>query len=170
MPIHPFVVHFVIALFPVSVLLDTLGWLIRNEKLHFAAWINLIGAGIGLIFAIISGLWEKSHIFITSESGRILEVHETLAFISACIIIPLALWRSGKKVIILKKCWPIYLLISFVGISTVLTGALYGGKLVYHHEIGIRVINRPRGTSTDPESPLHKPRDNSFYPSPDSTK
>ncbi|UCF65043.1 MAG: DUF2231 domain-containing protein [bacterium] len=165
MPIHPFMVHFVIALFVMSVLLDILGWISRNEKLHFAAWINLIGASIGTLLAISSGLWDKNHILLTTESGKIMEIHESLAFISACLINLLALWRSGKRGLILKRFRLIYLIISLVGLGTVLSGAFYGGKLVFHYKTGIRSIPN----SKESERLKSKPIDNSFYPSSDDT-
>ena len=162
-------VHFVIALFVASIILDILGWLTRKEKFHFAAWINLILAAIAVLLALFSGLWEKGRINLPSEAVQTFEIHETLAFLSASIIISLFLWRAGMKGRVLKKVKTVYLMVSLAGFCTVLSGAFYGGILVYQHAAGIRLqISQEEPSREIITPPTFPPRDNLFYPAPDS--
>jgi uncharacterized membrane protein len=146
LPLHPFIVHFVIALFTFSVLLDVLGFLRSRDRYHFAAWINLLGAGIAVLFAIGSGLLEESQITIPAFAKKSYEIHETTAFITAAIIIFLIFWRIGLKNQFQRKKKILYLVISVIGLTSLYIGAYHGGKLIYHYGTGIRpfqVIEEP---------------------------
>ncbi|GAB4366269.1 MAG: hypothetical protein Kow0042_06050 [Calditrichia bacterium] len=43
--LHPFFVHFLIALFSVGVLMDIIGLVSKDSRFHFVAWTHLLVAG-----------------------------------------------------------------------------------------------------------------------------
>jgi uncharacterized membrane protein len=160
MPIHPYIVHFAVALFSVSFLLDVFGFILRKDSLQQVAWINLLVSGIAVILAVASGLWEENRIAIPEMAQATFQNHQTAAFISAVIILSLLLWRAASKgKIPVSKKW-IYLIIGAAGFAALAFTAQQGGKLVYHHSLGV-------------ESKIEQKSDSSLNPTkigPNSTK
>jgi uncharacterized membrane protein len=158
-------VHFVIALFTISVLLDVLGFLSTRDKFHFAAWINLLGAGIAVILAVSSGLLEESRINIPESAKESFDTHENTAFITAVIILFLVFWRLGLKNRLNRNQKWLYILIASIGLVSLYVGAYQGGRLVYQHGLGIgnsRIESRE--IPPDNESTNRPSSDDLFYP------
>ena len=164
LPLHPFLVHFVIALFTISVLLDVLGFLSARDKFHFTAWINLLGAGIAVLLAVGSGLLEESQITIPDLAKDTFDSHKTTAFITAVIILFLVFWRLGLKNRLNRSQKWLYILIALVGLVSLYIGAYQGGKLVYKHGLGIRTDRIESGASPQIEQNSNLPsQENLFY-------
>ena len=169
MPLHPFLVHFVIALFIVSIVLDFAGWILKNEKLLLTGWINLILTALAVLPAIFSGLWEKNRLDFSTPVLHTLDTHQTLAFISAGIILALFFWRLGMKGQLVEKVKILYWIISLTGLISLLSGAYYGGKLVYQYGVGVRSEICPKESSHQNDTnPNFPPQDSLFYPGHDS--
>lgn len=126
-------------------------------------------AAIAVVFALLSGLWEKSLINLSPEAMHTFEIHETLAFLSACIIISLFLWRLGMKGKVKEKFKAIYFIVSLTGFVTVMSGSFYGGELVYRHGIGHHpdIISGESNLEKNKQDQLQS-NDNLFYPAQDS--
>jgi len=171
MPLHPFLVHFVIAFFTVSLLFELLALKTGNKTHQTLGYLLLIIAAVSVIPAVISGLIEKSKITIPAEANVVFNWHETTAFITASIILFLSLWRIALKNQLTRKLKFIYLTVAFTGLISLYIGAYHGGLLVYRHGIGIRSqrISPAEPASFQPE--MKKSRENSlFYPPEDSLK
>ena len=170
-PLHPAIVHFVIALFPISILLDILGLLTSRNKFHFAAWINLLCAGIAVLLAVGSGIVEENRVTIPDMADRSFEIHETAAFISASVIISLILWRTRFRNILPKKIRIYYLSIALVGIISLFIGTYHGGMLVYRYRIGPDPVIKIENESEDLFSgSMQVPIDKIFYEPVDSAR
>ncbi len=168
---HPQVVHFAVALFPLSVLFDILGLISGNQKYFTAARLNLIGSAAAVVAAVATGLLEKSRVQVPDAAGPAFEIHETMAFIITAMIIGLFLWRIAMK----KGDWQrfryYYLLVSFVAMLALFTGSWYGGKLVYQFGVGIENISVKAPNPQEIPSPeTGIPRDNLFEAETDSVK
>jgi len=138
--IHPYTVHFTIALFLSSVLFDILGFWRKNTRLHIAAWFNLLLAGVATIFSVISGLWEKRQVPIPQSAQEVLDIHQTSAILIAICILGLAFWRIGSREKLPLNKEPLYLIIAAMGVVFLLTGAYFGGKLVYSYGVGVKTV------------------------------
>jgi uncharacterized membrane protein len=164
-PIHPYIVHFVVALFSISFLLDLFGFILGKDSLHQVAWMNLVVSGITVILAVATGLWEESRAVIPEMAQNTFQNHKTAAFISIVIILSLLLWRTALKGKIPANNKWIFLIIGALGVAALSFTALQGGKLVYHHGIGVETkIKHQSDSSLNPtktEPKIYK----EFFPS-----
>lgn len=87
---HPLFVHFPIALFMVSVVLDLLGIRKKQEGLQQAAHINLVAAAITSPFAVISGLIAWQFRFGAAPLEGLLLNHLLLGIATSALLF--ALW------------------------------------------------------------------------------
>ncbi|MBN2366606.1 MAG: DUF2231 domain-containing protein [Calditrichaeota bacterium] len=137
-PLHPSLVHFAVALFPLSVIFDILGILTGNQKYLTAARLNLAVSALFVLAAVGSGLLEKSRLQVPISAASTFEIHETLAFIIAGSVIGLFFWRFSMKNADWTKFKYLYLALAFTTMLILLTGSYYGGKLVYKFGVGVR--------------------------------
>ncbi len=138
--IHPKLVHFTIALFSLAVLLDIIGVFSKNEKFHWASWVNLIFAGVAVAVTAFSGWLAANNVPHNDAVHEMMETHETLGYIVLGIILLLLFWR-----IILKGKFPgkaawLYIGIGLAGLGVMFTGANYGGEMVYTHGVAVKAV------------------------------
>lgn len=110
--LHPRVVHFTIALFSLSVLLDILGTLLKRESFHVAAWYNLLFSGLAGVVTVVAGLLAESRVPHGDAAHELMEIHEMLGLIVLGGIIFLLGWRlvlrgkfPVKASFFLSYCW-----------------------------------------------------------------
>ena len=139
--IHPKIIHFIIALFPVVLLLDILGLITKNEKFHFAAWINLLFAGASAAAAVISGLIAEERVTHSEEVHEIMETHETIGIIVLIAVILLIIWRILLKGRFPKKgAWG-YFTISILTVGAMFYGAHLGGNMIFKYGVAVEAIS-----------------------------
>ena len=136
--LHPILVHFTIALFLFTVLMDILGLILKKDSFHVASWYSLITSGIAVIFTVIAGLIAEDLVNASPAAQEIIEIHEKLGFTVLTIILSLAIWR-----IILKGKMPIkgltlFMVISVVGVIIITIGGYLGGELVYTYGVAVK--------------------------------
>jgi hypothetical protein len=66
-----------------------------------------------------------------------METHETLAFIVLGLFALLALWRLVRKGVWNEREQPIALTAGVIGVALIAVTALFGGRLVFEHGVGI---------------------------------
>ena len=171
MYLHPIMVHFAIALYPLSVFFDTLALVFRQPKFHFAAWTTLILSGIALLAAIATGLMARAHLTFSPPAHSTFQIHQTFALLNVVMVFLLLFWRTKFRVNLPPQWKWLYLVLSVLTVGSILLGGFYGGKLVYHHGIGISVQNNipQNGQSVIPETPRVS-SDELFYPESDSVQ
>ena len=135
---HPMIVHFTIALFSFSVLMDILGLIMKKDSFHVASWYSLITSVVAVIFTVIAGAIAENMVKISPAAQDILEIHEKIGFSVVTIILSLAIWR-----IILKGKMPIkgltlFMVISVIGVIIMTIGGYFGGELVYTYEVAVK--------------------------------
>jgi len=143
--IHPFIVHFPIALLVVAVLFDLSRLWFREQSWLHNAVIALYATGtIGLIAAFWSGRQAVETVSVTGSAVPVVTSHEdwalyTLIFFG--IFTTVRLWAWWKE---LEKGWLLPALIAPALIGTGMlwyTGEL-GAKLVYKHGVAVGEIDR----------------------------
>lgn len=143
--IHPFVVHFAIALLAVSVLFDVVAVATDRPHLQVAGWWNLFLGFFAALFAVITGLYAKNSAFISPNTQTLLSYHQYLGITTAIIFTGLFIWRSGMKRKIQRKWQGLYLTVAVLGVVLLLTVGLLGGQMVYEHGANVdavRVLNK----------------------------
>ena len=136
--IHPILVHFTIALFSLSVLLDILGKITKKEGFHSAAWYNLLFSSLSVIATVIFGSIAENRAPHTDAGHKLIEVHETIGFIVMGVIIILTIWRLILKGKLPLKGLVMYFIIAISGVGLMFVGGYYGGEMVYTYGYGVK--------------------------------
>jgi uncharacterized membrane protein len=168
-PIHPPMVHFAIGLFSLSFVLDFLGLLNRNDKLHFTARINLYASVPAVLAAVVTGLIEKNRIFISPGAREAFEVHETLAFIISALVIILAMWRLNLKGLRWQKARTYYIILSFATLIIIFSSGYYGSQLVYRYGSGTSLPYHPPETVPEKLQKVPQSSETMFQAEPDTS-
>jgi uncharacterized membrane protein len=134
---HPILVHFTIALFFTSVVLDVIGYLAKKESLKIVGWWNLLLAGIFAVPTVITGLVAEASLPHTDEAHRLMEIHKILGLIVLGALILLVIWRGFNRGALPARLSGLFLLVGIVGLSVMVAGAYYGGEMVYVHGMGV---------------------------------
>ena len=135
--LHPLVVHFPVALLLMAVLLELIALLWKQPEFSRAAWWNQIAGTLGLAFAVASGLFAESTVHMADDASELFERHELIAFVAATLFVTLLLWRIGSRGAPPRQRW-IFLLLLAAGAVLLLTGAYYGGEMVFRYGVGVR--------------------------------
>jgi uncharacterized membrane protein len=137
-PLHPALVHFPLALFPVGVLLDVLGRLLRRQDMARAGWWLQLGGTIGLALAIGTGLIAKEAAMpLPPSAADILSLHEQLAFSAGGTLFLLFLWRAAGRGALPSGRENTFLALYLVGVSLLLVAGWLGGDLVFNFGVGV---------------------------------
>lgn len=143
--IHPYFVHFPIAILSIGLLWDFLGIIMKKDSLLHAGWWAQLFGTLAIIAAVITGLIAENTVAHNDAVHSILETHETLGLVAAGVFASLFIWRS-----ILRSALPVerillvvYILLSAGAVVTMLTGAHLGGRMVYEFGVGGSAVQQP---------------------------
>lgn len=143
--VHPFAVHFPIALIVLVLLLDWGRWLFDRDRLLTANFwggtspiliLALIGAGI----AVVSGLSAEDVAVKAGIAEDLIETHELAALLAAGGIAILAFWRISLRGAFPTHYRYLYLLLLLVITGVVAYGAYVGGVMVYGHGVPFKTL------------------------------
>jgi len=136
-PLHPMLVHFPIGLVIVATFLELLARAINKPALHRAALVNLIAGTLMGIPTILAGLAAEEGVFTADPAHEIVEVHQTLAFISGGLLGLLSLWA-----ILGWKRWGdrsplLFVIVMVVAMIAIGATGYFGGELVFKHGVAV---------------------------------
>ncbi len=125
------------ALLVVAVLFDLAAALARRPTLRAIGFATMLAGAVGGILAVLSGLQAEEHIAHGEAVHRIMETHETLAFITLGIFAVVAVWRVLRE----RKMSPgergASLALSIAGLGVLIATASLGGRMVFEHAAGV---------------------------------
>ena len=129
--IHPFVVHFVIAMALITVVFDFIGVISGKKNLFEVSFWNLIVATVAIFVAIIFGQVEAGLANPYGASRDILNIHSTIGWSLAGVLALLTGWRY-----VARQKDPANLPRGFLALDVVLAGLVItqvylGDKLVW---------------------------------------
>lgn len=129
-PLHPIVVHFPIALLPVSVVADLAGFFSGLTALRDTGWWTMLGAAAGALVAVTAGLYDMRRANLDKAVHERVHRHMRVGLALLAAIIGLTVWRAffqadGKPVSI----W--YLDLGALTIALTIFQGWLGGELVY---------------------------------------
>ncbi len=147
--LHPYIVHFPIALFTTYFLFELLAVIFKKEFLFKAAHLILFLGIIGAFVAVLTGNQAYSEFRgWDAKSLQVFNDHQTFANITTWYFFVLLI---GRTYLVVKKKFNSYyqviiLLLSALGIFFVLKTGFYGGELVnkfgVNKEIRIKLENK----------------------------
>jgi uncharacterized membrane protein len=151
--LHPFALHFAVALLLLAPACDSLGLVLRREALLQAGrWNTLIGAG-SAVLAVLTGLAAEGAIEPFSRAGApLLQLHKALGLLLLAIWLPLALWRGLSRVLVPLRLRTLYLALSFIGAAAILVQSGLGSAMVYRHGVGLSASARVAPNTRGPRS------------------
>jgi uncharacterized membrane protein len=135
--LHPFLVHFPIALLSVSFLFDVLSMITSRDELERTAWWTLLTGTLGLAAAVITGLIAENTVTIYESAREHFETHEQVAFSAAALYAFLIFWRIANRTRLPKRKSIYYVGLSLLGIALIWVAAWYGGEMVYRFRVGV---------------------------------
>ncbi|WP_339864585.1 DUF2231 domain-containing protein [Paremcibacter congregatus] len=149
---HPLLVHFTIALYVISSLFFTAGFIVVKikwkEKLISAAYINLWLGAVITVLTVIAGVYAYNTVDHDTPSHLAMTDHRNWALATAGLFWIVAIWsvfvyRAGKAV---GLAFVIAMLVSsgLLGIT-----GFKGGDIVYRYGLGVLSLPKPEGEGHD---------------------
>jgi uncharacterized membrane protein len=156
-PLHPMLVHFPVALYPTSLLFDLLSRLADDGNKFVVGAFTLIVTGLVVsVLAILAGFADFLLIPGGGRTWRLAVTHMSLQLVTWGLFLANAVLRGRDLDVTVTPVGPV--LLSLLGVVTLVGGATLGGELVYRH--GRRVLLPAPGpgddlAAPDPERPAH---------------
>ena len=141
-PLHPIVVHFVIAMVVFSFICDVLGYFTGNSRLFEVSWWNLFVAAVAIFVAIIFGQFEAGLAQPYPAAQSVLTVHTIIGWSLSAIVVAIASWRF-----IIRRLNPGRLPPAYLGFATflvcIVTLQVYlGTRLVWEYGLHVEPVVR----------------------------
>ncbi|MEB3358534.1 MAG: DUF2231 domain-containing protein [Synechococcales bacterium] len=147
---HPLFVHFPLALLPVALLFDVLGYVLKKPSLSAAGWWCFALGVVSAIVTVFTGLQAEETVSLSQEAHEVLEHHEQFQIYSTVFLTALLIWRGIKRGG-LPNPSALYLLITAIAVGAITFGAHYGGALVYRYGVGTSVQPAATQNQEQPE-------------------
>ncbi len=144
MNLHPFIVHFPVALLIVGALCDAVGILCSRDQILKSGYLLLVLGTVGAIAAALTGEAAGETAQRIPGIQADLEQHETLTTAAAWLSVALVLARTHLT---FKKRFTgilrlVYLLFALCTASLIAAGGYTGGHMVYKYGAGTEPITK----------------------------
>jgi uncharacterized membrane protein len=152
--LHPFVLHFAVALLLMGPLLDVLGLLLRREALlHAGRWNTIVGALAGVV-TLLTGLGAQAALPPHSAAGEaLLHLHQALGIVTVLIWLPIAGWRIGSRLPLPLRARTLYLAAAISAAVLLTAETILGSAMVYRHGVGLSPSARAEPMVRAPAKP-----------------
>jgi uncharacterized membrane protein len=139
-PMHPIVVHFVIAMVFVSFAFDVIGYFTKNRRLFEVSFWNLLVASVAIFVAVLFGQVEAGLAEPYAASQSALSLHTITGWALSAILVAITAWRFVIRSRNPLRVPPIYL-----GASTALSLLVFfqmylGTRLVWVYGLHVEPI------------------------------
>jgi len=124
------------ALLLMAVLFDVLGVINRRESLKAAGFWCLVAGALGGGLAGFAGWMAESTAPHDDAAHAIMEIHETMAWITLGLFGVLAGWRLVRRVIGWRE-QAVFTTAGVVGVTLLVYTARLGGEMVFDHGVGV---------------------------------
>ncbi len=138
--LHMVVVHFPVALLPVSLLCDVLGWIGGSRDLHavgrWTLWLGAIAAGVA-VWTGIDGA-DDIHAYVTDAAEELMTQHMNLQLGTLGAAVGLSFWRLVVGTPYPERGGAVYFVIAAAMIVNLLAASDLGGQMVFVHGVAVR--------------------------------
>jgi len=141
-PLHPPVVHFVVAFAVASVLFEFVGLILKRQTLRRTGFQLLILAAVVMGLAVWAGLEDAEGISLTDKTGVMIVRHRNLAFFTAGTYALFLLLQILERLKYRTQEVPTGLRIlsvvaALAGLVLVAVTGWYGGELVFRQGVNV---------------------------------
>lgn len=139
-PIHPIIVHFVIAMVFFSFFCDVVGYFTRNQRLFEVSFWNLFVASVSIFLAVIFGQFEAGIANIYKAAQPTLNLHTITGWSLSAILVAITAWRF-----IIRNRDPLKVSSIYLGIATILVSLVFfqmvlGTRLVWVYGLHVEPV------------------------------
>ena len=139
-PMHPIVVHFVIAMVFFSFACDVLGYFTRKHRFFEVGFWNLFVAAIAIFVAILFGQLEAGLAQPYDAAKATLNLHTITGWSLSAIVAAIAAWR-----LVLRNLNPLRIPPIYLGAITVLSSLVFfqmylGSRLVWVYGLHVEPV------------------------------
>jgi uncharacterized membrane protein len=124
-PIHPIVVHFVIAMVFFSSFCDLVGYFTGKHRLYEVSFWNLVVASIAIFIAVLFGQFEAGISQPYPAAQPTLNVHTTVGWLLSAILVAITAWRF-----VLRNQNPIKLSAGYLSASAALSCIVFAQMIL----------------------------------------
>lgn len=139
-PLHPIIVHFVIAMVLFSFVCDVLGYFTRNVRLFEVSFWNMFVAAIAIFIAIIFGQFEAGLAQAQKAAQSTLNYHTVLGWSLGAIVAAIAAWRFVIRNHSPRKVPPAYLGAATLLVCLVFLQVYLGSKLFWVYGLHVEPV------------------------------
>jgi uncharacterized membrane protein len=136
-PIHPVIIHFVIAMLVFAFACDAIGYFTGNQRMFEVSFWNMLIASGAVFFAVIAGQFEAGIAPTYPAVEPVLIRHQLLGWFLSALIVAATAWRFAIRSRSLFKMPPVYLGVAAFLIILVSLQVYLGTQLVW--EFGLHV-------------------------------
>ncbi|MEM8779917.1 MAG: DUF2231 domain-containing protein [Cyanobacteria bacterium P01_G01_bin.49] len=139
-PLHPIIVHFVIAMVFFSFFCDVVGYFTRNARMFEVSFWNLFVASVSIFLAIIFGQFEAGLAQPYEVVKPVLNLHTIIGWSLAGLVVAITAWRFVIRIRNFRKIPPAYLGIATLLIILVTFQVYLGTRLVWVYGLHIQPV------------------------------
>ncbi|MBW4520119.1 MAG: DUF2231 domain-containing protein [Scytolyngbya sp. HA4215-MV1] len=139
-PIHPIMVHFVIAMVFFAFVCDVLGYLTHRPRLFEVSFWNLMVATISIFLAVLFGQFEAGLAQPYAAAQSTLSFHTIVGWLLAALVVGMTAWRFA-----MRHQNPLKLSPAYLGVSTFLSCLVFfqmmlGSQLVWVYGLHVEAV------------------------------
>jgi uncharacterized membrane protein len=139
-PIHPIIVHFVIAMVFFAFFCDVVGYLTRNHHLFEVGFWNMFVASAAIFLAVIVGQFEAGLANAYDAAQPVLNQHTLTGWSLAAIVVAITGWRF-----VIRNRDPLKIPPAYLGVATFLSCLVFfqiylGTKLVWVYGLHVEPV------------------------------
>ncbi len=135
-PSHPLFIHFPIAFYTATLVFDLMTRISPNPALVLAASYLLVGAALGTLGAVTTGLVDWWGMVRGSSKRRIATRHLLLQFTAAVFFQTTLVLRWGSRT--QPEADTLWIVLEVIGYLVLVVGQYLGGVLVYEKAMRVR--------------------------------
>lgn len=139
-PLHPIIVHFVIAMVFFSFFCDVVGYLTHNQRLFEVSFWNLFVAAIAIFLAVIFGQFEAGLANAYAAAQPVLNTHTLTGWSLSAILAAITGWRFVIRLRDPLKVPPAYLGAATFLICLVSFQVYLGTQLVWKYGLHVEPV------------------------------
>lgn len=154
-PLHPILVHFPLALLPLSATADMIGLFLHIVSLSHAAVWTLLAAAAASLATVVAGFYDMYRAPLSEDTHVRVHRHMRIGLVLATAIIGLAIWRG--VIFLHDAVVPIYYLdLAALSVALAAFQGWLGGELVYGDGVFVRAGEVGPAGAAEPGGHNHK--------------
>ncbi|GAC1471474.1 MAG: DUF2231 domain-containing protein [Chamaesiphon sp.] len=139
-PIHPIIVHFVIAMVFFSFFCDVVGYLTRKHHLFEVSCWNLLAASLAIFLAVLFGQFEAGLAQPYEAAKPVLDEHTITGWSLSAILVAITAWRFVIRTRDQLKVPPAYLGVAMFMLCLVFFQVYLGNQLVWVYGLHVEPV------------------------------